>query len=137
MAMSDFKTCSRRIKLTAEEYRYVEEIPGVEMWWFELGSPDHQVDQCQLPQADQQHFTVCYEPPADKYTVTCCQQEGHEGEHAALVGVFMETELDQYIFWQHGVPGARAIRQPGTCTAGDEHECCQLFAGHHGDHLLA
>lgn len=133
-------SCCATIRLTRREYRYVAKIPGMQMWWENCYiKADHLADRCRF--GEQRHYERCC-MPADKYEVRCVLAVGHDGDHAALVGVLPEdVALEPYIFWRAGVPGAREIRQPGTCLIdpspdAEDGACCQLFDNHPGPCLL-
>ena len=140
MTQTEFDNCHAQIRMTAAEYRYVEEIPGVEMWWEGiLWDADHPASQCPRPNPNE-HERKCCTPPADKRTVQCALSSRHDGEHAALVATSTGESLNEpYLYWTAGLPGAREIRQPGNCHLGDtgESSMCHLPAGHPGQCRIA
>ncbi|WP_150241509.1 hypothetical protein [Nocardiopsis quinghaiensis] len=127
--------------MTRKEYTYVEETPGVSLWWEDaVFEPGHTEQRC--PKGRDRHWELCAVMPTKmRTTLSCALQYGHEGEHAATAGYVNENSgLDLYLFWTVGVPGAREIRQPGCCPhdgPGTPEECCTLFTDHVGDCTFA
>ena len=125
--------CTSTIRLTTKEYAYVEQIPGMRMWWEDCTVPaDHHVRDCRRDRG--YHETVCT-APKNKLEVGCRLALGHDGEHGALAGTVAEdSDFDAFIFWQTGKAGARTIKQPGCCPHYNEATgaCCALFKDHPG-----
>lgn len=129
--------CAERVRLTRKEYTYTEEIPGLELWWTRVRThADHKLENCHLYPKPAVHQHSCMQP-TDKHLVQCMLEQDHQGEHATPVGFLASnTDKNAYIFWQAGVPGAREIRQPGSCPHLDHdsttEDVCALFTDHPG-----
>ncbi|WP_405816761.1 MULTISPECIES: hypothetical protein [unclassified Streptomyces] len=111
------------------------------LFWEELViDPPHSAERC--PQGRNTHFGNCYDEmitPEVRSTLLCTLQPGHDEEHASEIGISDDglCDSDMWMFWRASVPGAREIRQPGTCNWGLGEEGtnpCVLFSGHPGMH---
>lgn len=134
-----FHPCNAFIRMTQAECTYVEEIPGAVMWW-EYGHfvSGHTAAECARGES---HFEGCTWPSIRETTdVHCALQKGHAGEHSVVVGRVGDGELDLFLYWVTGVPGARDVRQSGGYCQNrlaEADESCCLAVGHPGGCRMA
>ncbi|MFH9426268.1 hypothetical protein [Streptomyces sp. NPDC017529] len=137
----DRTSCSKQLKILPRETAYVQETPGMSLFWEEVSiEPGHPPERC--PRGRDAHFGVCYAEMITEEVrsmLECGLEPGHEDAHAAEIGFSDDgvCDMDMWMFWRAGVPGAREIRQPGTCDweAGERGiNLCVLFRGHGGRH---
>ncbi|WP_344974274.1 hypothetical protein [Salinactinospora qingdaonensis] len=126
--------CTAVIRLSEAEYAFVAELPDMEMWWADL--PDITCCDQDEPKSSPSECAKAL----DVRTVSCCLQQGHQGEHAALVGrTPCDGDQDAYVFWSEDAPEAREIRQPQGCEKTENSDAshylevrCLLFKNHPG-----
>ncbi|MDQ1042124.1 hypothetical protein QFZ76_000360 [Streptomyces sp. V4I2] len=112
------------------------------LFWEELAiDPGHPAERC--PRGRNAHFGICFAEmitPEVRSTLRCDLAPRHEDAHASEIGISDDgmCDLDMWMFWRSRVPGAREIRQPGTCDWGLGElgtNPCGLFRDHAGLHL--